>query len=180
MNVQYYFSLPEKEFPGAVILAPFCDQYQVWRHLRYEIIDRNNHYLFTSHFIPLLTSIIRPYLNKVRATDREDFMQDLALAFFRRLPDYNPDYNGQRLLGNIFFKYVVRGEYKKYLQKTKCRTAEPAPKSNPVPVFAAPSAEDVALAKMEGQYLMEKYHKMQGKYKSKYTAIYNTMKGEDF
>lgn len=178
MNVHDYFSLPEKEFPGAVILAPFYDQYQVWRHLRYEIIDRNNHNLFTSHFLPLLTSIIRPYLNKVRITDREDFMQDLALAFFRRLPDYNPDYNGQRLLGNIFFQYVVRGEYKKYLQKVKS-CAEPAHKSNQAPSFAAPSAEDVAIAKIEGQYLMEKYHKMQGKYKSKYTAIYKTMKGED-
>ncbi len=207
MNTQYYFSLPEKEFPDAVIHAPFEDQYQVWKHLRCEIVDKKNHMLFTSHFIPLLIPVIQPYLGKVRAVDREDFMQDIFLAFFRRLADYNPDHNGRQLLGNVFFKNVARGEYRSYAQKsrryscmlhfgetlplypTSCKdgsllVAAQAARNPPISYgnrfLIAASAEDEAIARIEGQHLMQKYRKMKAKYKSGYTAVYNTIKDEDF
>lgn len=179
MNTDYYFLLPENEFPDAVIHAPFEDQYHVWKHLRSEITDRANHALFTSHFIPLLMPVIRPFLYRVPPMDREDFMQDLSLAFFRRLPEYDPDYGGEQLLGNVFFRYVAHGVYRNYAKKEKRASCvlhmEDITGIGEMLPASTPSAEDMALARIDGDRMAERYRKAKEHYKSRYAAIYRAL-----
>lgn len=179
MNTSDYFSLPENKFPDAVLHAPFEDQYHVWKHLRSEIVDHADHTLFTSHFIPLLMPVIRPFLCRTPPMDREDLMQDLALAFFRRLPEYDPDHGGKKLLGNVFFRYVAQGIYGNYIKKAERQPCmlhlEDIPGIGDILPASSPSAEDQALANMDGERKLEAYRLMRMRYKSKHAAIYRAL-----
>lgn len=177
MTMENIMKLSGDAFLREVLAANHETRYEVWVQLRERLDSAQKAECFAEHLQPLLMPMILSYKNRLPQQEQEDFVQDALLDCYRRVCDYDPEHEGGKYPGHIFYSYVILGTFKKYTAMLRREYALNAALKTKVAldgVFceeSAGSAEETVLSNLRMQKAQQMYEQMQKKYaKSPYYA----------
>lgn len=171
MELTKIWGLNGEAFAKEVFASGFEDKYEVWSCLKEKLEGCDKTTYFTEHLLPLLKPVINGYKRKLPIQEWEDFEQEAALDLFKRISDYNPEYNDGKYLGNVFFSHVIHDTFKRYLKKLDRESAlSKALELEGMADACISDTEDIVMRRIELYEALALYREMRKKYKSPYYA----------